>query len=213
MTYRVFFLGLLLMHFTATGQFVNKGLITFSGAIGVLKPSTFSGDLNNHPFMINLKAGYFVKRGLTVGVEFQSTTYTNIEGGISALQQQGTTWTQAGSITDKFVSVGVFSDLHARINKRFFLISGVFAHYLHNSYVDKGEYYADSSPTGTTYTILKDKGYSFRTGANLTLCYFFKPDISLTLRCAEFDFRLRRKGNDAFIAAPLMLGIQYHFNL
>lgn len=212
----IFFAVFLLCGMHTHGQSIQKGIVYVAGAVGVLKPSTFSGDYgdyNNHPFMVNLKVGTFVKRAFAIGVEFQSTTYTEPESGPGSLQQPGGTLSQAGIITDRFTSLGIYADFYAQVGKNFFLIPGIYAHYLHEKFQDKGDYYNNGVYAGISYTKFRDIGYFARAGVNLTLCYFVKPQLSVTLRCTEFDFRLRKKANDVFIAAPLMAGVQYFFNL
>lgn len=194
------------------GQHIQKGAYFVSTSIGFLQPTTRTEDLNNHPFMFNVKSSYFIRQSIALGIEMQSTTYTEPESGVSELQQPGNTYTQAGIITDKFISVGVVGDLYNNLGRKFFLITGLFAHYLHNSFVDKGQYYSNGVPAGINYIKGKDLGYYAHLGGNLALCYFSKPNLSFTLRFAEFNLRLRRNEKEYFLASPLLIGIQYHFN-
>jgi hypothetical protein len=210
----IFISCLLLFSLQSRSQYIQKKTVYVSGAIGVLKPSTYSGDYgdyNKHPFMANIKVGKFVTRGLATGIEFQSTTYTEPESGVGSLQPPGGSLTQKGIITDRFTSIGVYGDFYSQLSKKFFLIPGIYIHYLHEKYQDKGDYYSNGVYAGISYIKSRDLGYFARAGVNITLCYFLKPHFSLSLRCAEFDLRLRRKANDTFIAAPLMAGVQYYF--
>jgi hypothetical protein len=210
----ILFVFIFLCSIRIQAQLIQKKNFYFSGALGLYKPSTFSGnygDYNNHPFMANIKAGKFVSQGLALGIEFQATIYTEPESGVGSLQPPGGTLTQEGVIKDRFFSIGLYSDYYLRVSKNLFLIPGIYFHYLYEKYSDKGAYYSNGEPAGISYNKSRDLGYYARGGVNLSLGYFIKPNLSVTLRIAEFEIRLRRKTHDTFIAAPLMAGVQFYF--
>jgi hypothetical protein len=208
----IFFVIALLSVSHISAQFIQKRMAYFSGSLGIIKPSSYTRDLNKHPFMANAKGGRFVKHGLALGFELLYARYAEPHNRIARLQQPGSAWTEEGIVIDQYISIGVFGEYYTRIARNFYLVPEGFIHYLHNSYTDNGDIYSGGQPTGIWYSGGADFGYYSRLGANLSLCYFLKPTIALTIRGAEFELRLRRRANDVIFSAPLMVGIQYHFN-
>jgi hypothetical protein len=193
-------------------QKLEKGTFSASLSAGAYKPSTF-GEINNHPFMFDIGIQYYIKKGISIGLEYQSLSYSDSISGISPLQQAGSNWTFKALNKVRYQSIGPLAIISSKLFKNAYLNTGLFAQYLHCSDIEYTKLYANGNPTGIEYNATSDKGYYLRTGINLSFVYLIKPELGLNFRFAEYEYRLRRWNDDLFFSAPFMLGIQYHFNV
>jgi hypothetical protein len=193
-------------------QKLEKGTLSASISVGAYKPSTF-GEINNHPFMFDIGIQYYIKKGFTIGLEYQSLSYSDSLTGRSPLQQAGTNWTYKSLKKVRYQSIGPLAILSSQLLKNAYLNTGVFVQYLHCTDIEYAKLYSNGIPIGIELNTTSDKGYYLRTGINLSFVYLIKPAFGLNFRFAEYEYRLRRRNDDLFFSAPFLLGIQYHFKI
>lgn len=191
------------------GQSKNKSYF-IEVAAGAFKLSTNSNDLHSHPFIGNMKIGYFTKSSLVYGIEYNYLIYKQPFSGRSPLQQGGSNWTEAGMTTDTYNSVGVFSEYRAKLGPRLKFVPGVFLHYLKNKYSSKSEVYQDGTPIGINIERGTDYGYIARAGLSLTFNYTISSATAIAFRILELEHRFGKYGTASFLAITPTLGIQYY---
>ncbi len=203
---------LILCYNPIQAQKLEKGTLSASLSAGAYKPSSF-GEINNHPFMFDIGIQYYIKKGLSIGLEYQSLSYSDSISGISPLQQAGSNWTFKALNKVRYQSIGPLAIISSQLFKNMYLNTGIFVQYLHCTDIEYTKLYSNGNPIGIEYKATSDKGYYIRTGINLSFVYLIKPAFGLNFRFAEYEYRLRRINDDLFFSAPFLLGIQYHFKI
>lgn len=202
---------ILILYFNPNqAQKLEKGALSASISAGAYKPSTF-GEINHHPFMFDIGIQYNIKKGFSIGLEYQSLSYSDSISGISPLQQAGSNWTFKALNKVRYQSIGPLATISSQLSKNMYLNTGIFVQYLHCTDIEYTKLYSNGTPIGIEYNATSDKGYYLRTGLNLSFVYLIKPTFGLKFKFAEYEYRLRRWNDDLFFSAPFLLGIQYHF--
>lgn len=210
MKHYLFLLSFFLLAITTKAQVLNKGSIYLSGAIGKYKPNTFD-EINITPLMYEFKFGYTIIKNISVGLNYHTSNYIENYTEIAALQQPGSLNTDVGIRTVNYIMFGVNIDHHLQFSKNIFLQTTLFFDKLNSTDVMNGEYYSNNQPTGTTHTFTRNYGYKIAVGLNLNLKYFINNNYAISLRFAEYQYRTKSFDSESFLAAPIMIGVNYHF--
>jgi Outer membrane protein beta-barrel domain len=206
-----YFLLLILLISTSTkAQVLEKGSFYISGSIGKYKPNTFQ-ELNITPLMYEFRTGYTVIKNLSIGLNYQSTLYKENYEVVSGLQQPGSEFTDKGIHQVKYDLLGLNLDYNIKISNRLYMYPSAYIDKINFKDEMAGEYYNNNQPTGITHVLSRYPNYKMALGMNLNFKYYFSSNCSIIVRLLEYQYRTRNVYAESLLAAPILLGLNYHF--
>jgi hypothetical protein len=209
---RIFFILIFLFHFyLVNAQFAVPKTWVAGVGTGFFRNSSSPRDINNTPFLLDLKFGRFLTKILSVNLDFQSLNYKEFKSGPGSLQPPGGSYDEMGVLKDIYTAMGISVDYYQKLAKRFFLVPDIYVHYLHNKNEETGQYYSNGSPIGILFKRNTYYGYYGQAGAKLSLGFTINSAFSMRVQLAEFEIRVRKYGNDIIWSNPILAGIQYQF--
>lgn len=183
-------------------------------AVGFFRLTTDKASFNTSPLMLDVKAGIYLKKNSSLGLQFSGISQTVQVSGISSLQpgSGGSQWTKHGTLKHVATAFGFFYERYLFQSGHFSFFPTAYAQYLH--YVDEENGYIivgnDSSTRYRSGTLHK---YIGRVGVNFNMQYDIYKSVSVTLRFAQIDCRIWNKHEqNIFVEMPVLFGVKCFFN-